>query len=97
MMAASPNFREYIETFPGPGRPGTLRTVLAKADPDLKKTIFAKSGSLSSVRCYAGYVDSKRGLIRFAILVNNYACPTSQVQPKIEGFMEELAKYGAKL
>ena len=97
MMAASPNFREYIETFPGPGRPGTLRTVLSKADPDLKKTIFAKSGSLSSVRCYAGYVDSKRGLIRFAILVNNYACPTSQVQPKIEGFMEELAKYGAKL
>lgn len=97
MMAASPNFKEYIETFPGPGRPGTLRTVLAKADPDLKKTIFAKSGSLSSVRCYAGYVDSKRGLIRFAILVNNYACPTSQVQPKIEGFMEELAKYGAKL
>ena len=96
MMAASPNFREYIETFPGPGRPGTLQSVLAKADPDLKKTIFAKSGSLSNVRCYAGYVDSKRGLIRFAILVNNYAAPTRMVQPKIEGFMEELAKYGAK-
>ena len=71
--------------------------MLAKADPELKKTIFAKSGSLSSVRCYAGYVDSQRGLIRFAILTNNYDCPTSRIQPKIEGFMEELAKYGAKL
>ncbi|MBQ1707752.1 MAG: D-alanyl-D-alanine carboxypeptidase/D-alanyl-D-alanine-endopeptidase [Bacteroidales bacterium] len=97
MMAGSPDFEEYMASFPGPGRPGTLRTVLAKADPELKKTIFAKSGSLSSVRCYAGYVDSQRGLIRFAILTNNYDCPTSRIQPKIEGFLEELAKYGAKL
>ena len=96
MMAKSPDFKEYLSTFPGPGRPGTLQTVLRNADPELKKTIYAKSGSLSSVRCYAGYVDSKRGLLRFAILVNNYDCPTRMVQPKIEGFLEELAKYGAK-
>ena len=95
MMSASPDFKEYMSTFPGPGRPGTLQSVLRNADPSLKKTIYAKSGSLSSVRCYAGYVDSQRGLIRFAILVNNYDCATSSIQPKIEGFMEELAKYGA--
>lgn len=96
MMAGSRDFAEYLSSFPGPGRPGTLQNVLRKADPELKKTIYAKSGSLSSVRCYAGYVDSKRGLLRFAILVNNYDCPTRMVQPKIEGFLEELAKYGAK-
>jgi D-alanyl-D-alanine carboxypeptidase, serine-type, PBP4 family len=96
MMSGSRDFREYLSSFPGPGRPGTLQNVLRNADPELKKTIYAKSGSLSSVRCYAGYVDSKRGLIRFAILVNNYDCPTSKVQPKIEGFLEELAKYGDK-
>ena len=96
MMALSPDFPEYLSSFPGPGRPGTLQNVLRNADPSLKKTIHAKSGSLSSVRCYAGYVDSRRGLIRFAILVNNYACPTSRVQPKIEGFMEQLALYGDK-
>jgi len=97
MMALSPDFPEYLASFPGPGRPGTLQNVLRKADPQIKKTIYAKSGSLSSVRCYAGYVDSKRGLLRFAILVNNYDCPTSKVQPRIEGFLEELGKYGAKL
>lgn len=96
MMAGTPDFQEYMSSFPGPGRPGTLRTVLSRADPALKKTIYAKSGSLSSVRCYAGYVDSRRGLIRFAILVNNYDCPTSKIQPRIEGFLEELAKYGAQ-
>lgn len=96
MMAGSKDFKEYMSSFPVPGRPGTLRTVLQKADPAVKGTIYAKSGSLSCVRCYAGYVDSKRGLIRFAILVNNYDCPTSKVQPRIEGFLEELGKYGAK-
>ena len=96
MMAGSRDFREYLSGFPGPGRPGTLQNVLRNADPKLKATIYAKSGSLSSVRCYAGYVDSDRGLIRFAILVNNYDCPTSRIQPRIEGFLEELAKYGAK-
>jgi len=48
------------------------------------------------VRCYAGYVKTKKGHIKFAILVNNFDCPTSAVQPKIEGFMRELAKYGAR-
>lgn len=95
-MQSCPDFQEYFDSFPGPGRPGTLKGVLAKADPKIKATIHAKSGSLSSVRCYAGYVDSKRGMIRFAILTNNYSCYTSTVQPKIEGFMEELAKYGNK-
>ena len=97
MMATSPDFREYLSSFPGPGRPGTLENVLRKADPDIKKTIYAKSGSLSSVRCYAGYVDSKHGLIRFAIMLYNYDAPTSRMMPKVEGFLEELAKYGAKL
>ena len=97
MMAENPDFEEYLASFPGPGRPGTLRTVLNNADPELKKTIYAKSGSLSNVRCYAGYVDSQRGLIRFAIMLNNYDAPTSRMMPKVEGFLEELAKYGAKL
>ena len=96
MMAENPDFEEYLASFPGPGRPGTLRTVLNNADPELKKTIYAKSGSLSNVRCYAGYVDSQRGLIRFAIMLNNYDAPTSRMMPKVEGFLEELAKYGAK-
>ncbi|MBQ0124079.1 MAG: D-alanyl-D-alanine carboxypeptidase/D-alanyl-D-alanine-endopeptidase [Bacteroidales bacterium] len=96
MMSKNKDFQEYMHSFPGPGRPGTLRTVLRHGDPAVKATIYAKSGSLSGVRCYAGYVDSKKkGLIRFAILTNNYSCPTGKVQPKIEGFLEALGNYGA--
>jgi D-alanyl-D-alanine carboxypeptidase len=68
--------------------------VLKGEKQEIKEIIRAKSGSLSSVRCYAGYVKTKKGYIKFAILVNNFDCPTSAVQPKIEGFMSELAKYG---
>lgn len=94
MMSESANFAGYLESFPGPGRSGTLKNVLHKETSGVKAAIHAKSGSLSSVRCYAGYVETKKGkLIRFAILTNNYACPTSAVQPKIEGFMGELSKY----
>ncbi|MDD2595773.1 MAG: D-alanyl-D-alanine carboxypeptidase/D-alanyl-D-alanine-endopeptidase [Bacteroidales bacterium] len=97
MMSKSATFARFFESLPGPGRPGTLSNVLKNDDPALKATIRAKSGSLSGVRCYAGYVDSQKGLFKFAILVNNYSCPTRMVQPKIEGFLRELAKYGAEI
>ena len=93
-MSKNDKFADYFESLPGPGREGTLKNVLKEEPWSLKSTIHAKSGSLSNVRCYAGYVDSERGLLRFAILVNNYDCPTRMVQPKIEGFMKQLAVYG---
>ena len=94
MMQKYEHFPNYLNSFPVPGHPGTLKSVLRNCDTALKEKIHAKSGSLSNVRCYAGYVEGKSGLIRFAILVNNFNGPTSGVQPKIEGFMKELATYG---
>lgn len=92
-MEKSDDFSLFLESLPVPGKYGTLSNVL-KGEPDsLKNRIHAKSGSLSSVRCYAGYVEEKEknGLIKFAILTNNYAAKTSQMQPKIEGFLKALA------
>ena len=95
-MEQSEYFDLYLNSFPIPGKPGTLSTVL-RNDPDsLKEKIHAKSGSLASVRCYAGYAEDKEGLIRFAILVNNYSVRTSEIQPLIEGFIRELAIYCQK-
>lgn len=97
MMYKSNTFAKYLESFPVPGMPGsTLSSVLKGEDEVVKERIHAKSGSLSNVRCYAGYVDSPEGPISFAILVNNYAAKTSQVQPKIEGFLKELSIYAGK-
>ena len=91
-------FAEFFNSLPMPGGPGTLKSVLKNEPSDIKDRIHAKSGSLSNVRCYAGYVESgkKHGLIKFAILTNNFAAPTSKMQPKIEGFMKSLAETATK-
>ena len=94
-MQESGIFVEFFASLPMPGRPGTLKGVLKDADQKIKDRIHAKSGSLANVRCYAGYVQGskKYGLVRFAILTNNYAATTAQMQPKIEGFMKSLAQW----
>ena len=91
-------FAEFLNSLPMPGGPGTLKNVLKNEPSEIKDRIHAKSGSLSNVRCYAGYVESgkKHGLIKFAILTNNFAAPTSKMQPKIEGFMKSLAETATK-
>ena len=94
-MQESSIFAEFFASLPMPGGPGTLKSVLKNADQKIKDRIHAKSGSLANVRCYAGYVQGskKYGLVRFAILTNNYAATTSEMQPKIEGFMKSLAEW----
>ncbi len=94
-MQESGIFAEFFGSLPMPGGPGTLKSVLKNEDQKIKDRIHAKSGSLANVKCYAGYVQGskKYGLVRFAILTNNYAASTSQMQPKIEGFMKALAQW----
>ncbi len=87
-------FEKYLESFPYPGV-GTFKYVLTSKqfNPNIANRVHAKSGSLSCVKTYAGYVTGgqKSGLIKFAILVNNYACPTKDIQRHLEGFMYSLA------
>ncbi len=93
-MQKSAIFAEYLSTFPMPGSEGTLKHLLGKEPYSLKRRIRCKSGSLSAVRCYAGYVEAAGGeMLRFAIMVNNYDCPNSRIQPEIEGFLKTLALY----
>ncbi len=93
-MKSSSEFTTFFTSLPVPGGPGTLKTVLAKADTLKKARLHAKSGSLANVRCYAGYVQRASGeLIHFAILVNNFSARTAQMQVGIEGFMNELLNY----
>lgn len=89
----SVNFGYFFRSLPQPGGPGTLKNVLSKVEKRDKSKIHAKSGSLSNVRCYAGYVERGGGeMYYFAILTNNYFAKASQMQVGVEGFLRELVR-----
>lgn len=93
MMSKQSVFQKYFESLPYPGV-GTFEGVLKDLAPKYASRVHAKSGSLSNVKCYSGYVQGgkKSGLIKFSILTNNYSAPTREMQKGLEGFMESLAR-----
>ena len=56
--------------------------------------VFAKSGTLSRVKAYAGYVYSNSGKkIAFSFSINNYNCRTSDVVNLFSKTLNALAVY----
>lgn len=94
MMASSAEFDQFFASLPSPGGEGTLKSLLANESASVRSAVHAKSGSATGVRCYAGYVSTKRGLLRFAIMANNFSCSSGVIISGMEKFMSELVKYG---
>ncbi|MDD2995062.1 MAG: D-alanyl-D-alanine carboxypeptidase/D-alanyl-D-alanine-endopeptidase [Paludibacter sp.] len=72
------------------GKSGTLTSFLAKSN--LKGKVFAKSGTLSRVKSYAGYVETESTTLAFAIIVNNPNGSSSEVVKKMEQFLIDISK-----
>jgi D-alanyl-D-alanine carboxypeptidase/D-alanyl-D-alanine-endopeptidase (penicillin-binding protein 4) len=69
LKTKDPNFPLYLSSIPIVGKSGTV----ARLDPSkaTNGNIYAKSGSITSVKNYAGYVNSKNNeLFAYAIFVN---------------------------
>lgn len=57
------------------------------------QTLRAKSGSMTRVRCLAGYLTTNSGRqLSYAILLNNFSCSQGEVVRKIEEVLVELRK-----
>ena len=89
-MMGSPCFEEYVATLPSPGSHGTLASNMSKSPAEVKARIKVKSGSMSGVRCYSGYIIPTEGCkddtIVFSIMINNCTSPSwkvRQLQDKI--------------
>lgn len=53
-----------------------------------EKNLRAKSGYISRVRTYTGYVKDKSGnLISFSLLANNYTCSNATIRTQLENLM----------
>ncbi len=91
-MYKSKNFNDFKETLPVAGKSGTIAS-LCKGQVG-EGRIFAKSGTISKVKAYAGYVYSKSGKkLAFSISVNNYNGSSTDLHQKIEKVLNVVASF----
>jgi D-alanyl-D-alanine carboxypeptidase/D-alanyl-D-alanine-endopeptidase (penicillin-binding protein 4) len=94
LNANEPWFEHFWNSLPVAGDaddPGTLRSMCKGTAAEGK--VHAKSGYISRVRTYAGYVDSRSGQrLAFAMMANNYTCTNAQIKTLLEGLMVVLAE-----
>jgi D-alanyl-D-alanine carboxypeptidase/D-alanyl-D-alanine-endopeptidase (penicillin-binding protein 4) len=82
-------FSEFYDSFADPGKEGTLKDYFT--DPVFESQLKAKSGSMTRVRSYAGYITTFSGKnLAFSIIVNNYSGPPRNVVSGIESVLKEI-------
>lgn len=83
------HFSEFYASLPEAGMEGTLKNNFR--DPVFGSRLRAKSGSMTRVRSYAGYLttDSGKELI-FCIIVNNFSGSHQRVISHIEEILKEV-------
>lgn len=81
---------DFIQSLPSAGN-GTLSAFRPEDFPN--QCLHAKSGSMTRVRCYAGYLTTTSGRqLSFAIMLNNFSCNSSEAGKKIRELLIELRK-----
>lgn len=92
MKNKSSNYDVINKSLPIAGKTGTLSS-MCKGTVGQGK-IRAKSGTMTRVKSYAGYVTSDTNKeIAFAIIVNNFNGSTKSLEKKIEKLFDQMAVY----
>ena len=81
-----------MSSLPVAGKTGTLRSIGKKTK--IAGNLKAKSGTMTRIKSYAGYVKSASGRnLAFAIVINNHNCTSFQIKKKLEIVMVALGNY----
>ena len=80
--------KSFTESLPRAGMDGTVANTLRNSD--LHGNARLKSGSMSRVRSYAGYITKENQSYAVAIIVNNFSCNQSQMKTDIERLLLSL-------
>lgn len=90
-MYTSNNKKIFTQSLPVAGKSGTIRNIGKKtfAEGNLK----AKSGYMTRVRSYAGYVTTKSNReVCFVLMINNYNSTPYEMKKKMEKVMVKLSE-----
>lgn len=82
-------FEDYLNSLPDAGKEGTLKNWFK--DEVFDNCLKAKSGSMTRVRCYAGYFTTKAGReMVFAFLTNDFSGPSRNIVTHYEHILKEI-------
>ena len=88
-MNSSKNNIVFKNTLPVAGTSGTLKSFCKGQCSEGK--FIAKSGTMNSVKSYAGYITTISGReLAFALIVTNYSCSNSAIVKKMEPVMNAI-------
>lgn len=80
-------YDDFLKSLPIAGETGTLRRMFKTSNN--YGQIFAKTGTLSKVKCLAGYIKTRSGkTLTFSLLINNYAGSVDQIKARMERLLE---------
>lgn len=88
MATQSPVAEAFRQSLPQAGREGTVRNFL-KGTP-LEGRTRLKSGGMSRVRSYAGYIRRDGQEYAVAVIVNNYNCSSREITRALERLLAAL-------
>lgn len=89
MKKRSEYFDEFFDSLPEAGKEGTLKKHFT--DQVFESRMNVKSGSMTGVRSYAGYLTALSGKeLIFSIIINNYNSSADVIVARIEEFLKEL-------
>ena len=88
-MRKKSNFSQiFYNSLPEAGKEGTVQNFLKTKKPGVIARI--KSGSISDVQSYAGYIEKDGKKYAFAIIINNFTGARSLLRNQIENFLLNL-------
>jgi len=89
MHTRSANEAAFFKSLPVSGESGTLASFLRNTS--LQGKVHAKSGTITRVKSYAGYINANGRNYVFALLVNNADGSTRSVTSRMEDFLLKVA------
>jgi len=91
-MYDSENFEPFKASLPVSGQSGTLSNFMKGTAGEGR--IFAKTGTLSRVKSFAGYMETENGKnLSFVLMINNYNGSPFLIKDKVEALLMHFIKY----
>lgn len=82
---------DFLNSIPLAGRTGSMRNVLKGTKAEGR--LYAKSGTVAAVRCFAGYaITQSKQQVAFSVMVNNHSLTGREINQLLYTFMAQLCE-----